>query len=503
MTIHIEKTECIGCGMCEVVCPENAIKVSPGYKAEIDRDACTECLSCINMCPTYSVMEYGQADQKCDVVVIGSGIGGLCAAALLSKLNYRVVLLEKNPLLGGRFTSLWHNDCLFHTGAVIIGHGYDSPVWQILEEVDGKKPEVKEINQFRYRIAGKTYDTYMDQKGALKRLITAVAGEKEEADRFMSAIRKAIAWKKPSDNITLRNWILQYTENEHILRLFQTISSNVCGKYMHELPARAFLKVLGHEASHGGALVPKNGLKDIVDSLAEVITRNGGKVYISADVSKIKVENDRVTGVIAKLGDKTFAVEAGAVVSNAGPIRTIQLTGQKHFDSDYLDEVREKISPSAGMSFHWLSNEPILDFTGIMYVTDTEVINSWIDFNGIWPHWTPEGKYLTGFYPVPSNSPPYNPADIRRIALEDASRLFPDLEDKGAKVVSLHDYRGEWPWLRAPQGIEIGQKTSIQNLYNVGDGVSPGGYSGGDGAAQSAKTVVQSIKDTLKPSKNL
>jgi len=37
-----------------------------------------------------------------DVIVIGGGFGGCVAAALLSKLGKRVILLEKNQQLGGR-----------------------------------------------------------------------------------------------------------------------------------------------------------------------------------------------------------------------------------------------------------------------------------------------------------------------------------------------------------------------------------------------------------------
>ena len=39
--------------------------------------------------------------KKVDYLVIGSGIGGLSCAAALAKCNYKVLVLEKNPSLGG------------------------------------------------------------------------------------------------------------------------------------------------------------------------------------------------------------------------------------------------------------------------------------------------------------------------------------------------------------------------------------------------------------------
>ena len=41
------------------------------------------------------------ANQKYDVLIIGSGISGLCTAALLSKIGRRVLLIEKHHVIGG------------------------------------------------------------------------------------------------------------------------------------------------------------------------------------------------------------------------------------------------------------------------------------------------------------------------------------------------------------------------------------------------------------------
>ncbi len=42
-----------------------------------------------------------QSKNDWDVIVIGSGIGGMAAAAALSKTGYRVLLLEQYHTLGG------------------------------------------------------------------------------------------------------------------------------------------------------------------------------------------------------------------------------------------------------------------------------------------------------------------------------------------------------------------------------------------------------------------
>ena len=52
-----------------------------------------------------------------DVVVIGSGVGGLGVAARLVTSGYRVLVLEKMPVLGGRFASLPYKGFTLSTGA--------------------------------------------------------------------------------------------------------------------------------------------------------------------------------------------------------------------------------------------------------------------------------------------------------------------------------------------------------------------------------------------------
>jgi phytoene desaturase len=44
---------------------------------------------------------------KCDVAVIGAGIGGLCTAALLAHQGYRVVVVERMSSPGGRCSTRW------------------------------------------------------------------------------------------------------------------------------------------------------------------------------------------------------------------------------------------------------------------------------------------------------------------------------------------------------------------------------------------------------------
>lgn len=59
--------------------------------------------------------------NKYDVVIIGSGLGGLCSAYILSKEGYNVCLLEKNRQIGGNLQIFSRSKSIFDTGVHYVG----------------------------------------------------------------------------------------------------------------------------------------------------------------------------------------------------------------------------------------------------------------------------------------------------------------------------------------------------------------------------------------------
>ena len=56
--INISLLKCIGCGTCVISCPTYALSVScDTFQCEVDRELCTNCLECIDYCPTDAIEE--------------------------------------------------------------------------------------------------------------------------------------------------------------------------------------------------------------------------------------------------------------------------------------------------------------------------------------------------------------------------------------------------------------------------------------------------------------
>jgi hypothetical protein len=102
------------------------------------------------------------------------------------------------------------------------------------------------------------------------------------------------------------------------------------------------------------------------------------------------------------------------------------------------------------------------------------------------------------FYLKPEHPTHYEPGKEYQVFLADLHETFPRFEEQGGEILLARHYQSEWPCLRAFPSAENLQKTSVENLYNVGDGVSPRGWFAGAGAAESARMVVEGIKREIK-----
>lgn len=436
------------------------------------------------------------ATTEADVVVIGSGIGGMCAAALLAHAGYKTVVMENLALLGGRYSCIDWQGYKIPTGGHIVNQGKDDPIYQTLEEVGAQGIEFREFKvPVRYRIAGRDHD--LEGKGGLGKIIAAASRDNAEACRVMDALYQAIRGHEPSDVLSLKDWVRQYTDNERIANIFRCQATAFTGVNTHDFPAGEFVRFLRTYARLRGSLVPRHTGKSIIDALATVIKNANGQVLPTTKATKILVANGRVKGVVAEGHEGRRHIDARVVISNVGPKKTVALAGEEGFDGRYLKRVSEAVRPSVAMDYIIVSEAPLLD--ALLFTTDAQRTEAWSPTSLFWPEDAPAGMHVMEGYAVPLSSTDYDPQEEYEVFLRDLQAEFPRFEECRGRVLLSRQFRGDWPVNHCVQGQDLDQRTPVEFLYNVGDGVKPRGWVGASGAALSARLVAEDVRQRLEP----
>ena len=55
VSLEYDPKKCIGCTMCETVCPHGVFAIEQGKAVVIDRNGCMECGACMQNCPTGAI----------------------------------------------------------------------------------------------------------------------------------------------------------------------------------------------------------------------------------------------------------------------------------------------------------------------------------------------------------------------------------------------------------------------------------------------------------------
>ena len=422
--------------------------------------------------------------KEYDVIVVGSGVGGCCAAALLAYQGKRVLLAEKRSYLGGRFSTVNRDGYLCATGGLAVPVGRN--LEQVCEQVgipSGVKPSTKVATW----LDGKLYD---HKGGVTRRIIQEVSESPEEAKRVLSALNRAMQWQPPGNQVSFRDWLNQYTRNRRIHGMFQSTISSLLTVNSNELPAGEYFKVIEVISPLTFGFI-EGGSLALWERIGELVKSAGGDVLVGASAEKILASKNRVTGIQLRYQQRSHQLSAPIVVSNLGPTVTADLLAPEFMEHSYRVAL-ESITPTAIMWLHFASDELLMDYSAIgvgcaRRVNMIDVPSA--EAEGV----APPGKHLYTVGAAPLNS--LDPGDIKAEFAEvmaDLRDIFPDFDEK-CRVLTKTCYRGKWPGFRTVPGSRPSHRTPVENLYNVGDGVCPPGYEGSMGAAKSAQLVFDDI----------
>lgn len=282
-----------------------------------------------------------------DVIVVGSGMGGMTAAAYLAANGKRTLVLEQGDVLGGCTHVFRRNGYEFEVGVHYLGD-CGSPEGNIPTMLRGvgadKRVEFREIDPDGFDVLAFPSVTFPVPRGweaYTNRLLETFPDDAAALRRYMRIIRKlAAAFDRaatPASNrgtaamLTRAGWaapfaMMPLTAVLDVCRVGATPRPVLCGQTpAYAAPANRAPAIVqaGYLKNYveGGAYFPVGGGQVLSATMAEVVRANGGDFRLNSRVRKILVDGGRVRGVELDGGD---VLTAPVVVSNADLKRTYQ-----------------------------------------------------------------------------------------------------------------------------------------------------------------------------------
>jgi phytoene desaturase len=275
--------------------------------------------------------------MKKNILVIGSGFGGLGAASRLLSAGHDVTILEKRDKLGGRAYVYEQNGFKFDGGPTVITAPF---LFDDIWEAAGKKREdyveFVPCDPF-YRIfdhTGKSFDYNNDHEFTLKEIEKWNPEDKQGYEDFLATtkpifdkgfteladkpfLKVSDMLKVAPDLIRLQShknvykYVSQFIKNDFLRQCFSFHPLLVGGNPFDTTSIYAMIHYLERE---WGVHYAMGGTGSIVNAFEKLITEQGGKFRLSTEVDEILVTNGKATGVRLANGE---ILEADTVVSNA------------------------------------------------------------------------------------------------------------------------------------------------------------------------------------------
>lgn len=303
---------------------------------------------------------------RADTVIIGGGVGGTALGALLASAGQRVVLVEKNGIIGGRCASYLRDGFVVDVGVHLFGLGEKGPLGEVCRRA-GEPEAIHWILARHPRVSVH----YRGQTQAFTREMMSSQVEKKELGNLARIMLQVMQMKEAElDRLwhtPLREWLSGFTADPSVHGWFAML----CGIYFCISPevasAAEFIRTLREVMAARSSAYPAGGCGAIPGAYQRIIEEHGGEVRLGCAAEKIVIEQGRAKGVIA--GGE--AIEADRVVSNADIKATIGgLAGAEHFPSEYVQRVQGLTYTAHVVALKVALDTRITDQKMIMYLPD-------------------------------------------------------------------------------------------------------------------------------------
>ncbi|PIN27072.1 Phytoene desaturase [Handroanthus impetiginosus] len=409
--------------------------------------------------PSPTLTQKFPGKPEADVVVIGSGIGGLCCGALLARYNQDVLVLESHDMPGGAAHAFEIKDYKFDSGPSLFS-GFQSrgpqanPLAQVLDALGESLPCATYDSWMVYIPEGeflsrigptdffKDLQTYAgpDAVREWRKLLDAILPLSAAAmalpplsirgdwgvlstagARYAPSLLKSFAQMGPQGALGATKLLRPFSHIIDSLELKDPFIRNwldllaflLAGVKSDGILSAEMIYMFSEWYKPGCCLeYPLHGSGAIVDALVRGLKKFNGRLSLRSHVENIIVEDGRAIGV--KLRGGQFVRAKKAVVTNASMWDTLSLLPKEVIPKPYEDRIKMTPQCDSFMHLHLgFDAEGIREDLGIHHI----VVNNWergvdADQNAVLisvpsvlsPDLAPPGKHVLHAY-MPGTEP--------------------------------------------------------------------------------------------------
>jgi all-trans-retinol 13,14-reductase len=294
--------------------------------------------------------------DKFDVVIIGSGLGGLLCANILSQENYKVCVLEKNRQLGGSLQIFSRDKCIFDTGVHYVGGlGKGQTLYRlfkyfgIMDQLNIQALDEDGFDRIMWEGEEKTYVYGQGYDKFIKNLVADFPEEEAAIVKYCDTIRHICSLfpmynlEEENDDlmndtkvltINTRNFLKEITSNVKLQNVLAATNVLYAGDgdkaplYVHALVINSYI-ISSHRFI--------NGSSQIARLLAKIIKANKGTIINHANVKRLVMEGNELKYAELENG-KT--IEGKIFISSIHPAPTLDMLETDKIRKAYRNRIK-------------------------------------------------------------------------------------------------------------------------------------------------------------------
>lgn len=269
-----------------------------------------------------------------DIIVIGSGLGGMTAANLLARAGHKVLLCEHHFQLGGLATWFRRKDGIIFD---ISLHGFPVGMIKSCRRYWTREiaDSIVQLPSIRFDNPMFSLETTFNREDFTHLLIEKFGIEAATVEAFFDKAR-SMTFVDDQHMTTRELFETFFPGRDDVVRLLMEPITYANGSTLDE-PAITYGIVFSNFMSKG-VFTFRGGTDKLVEMMKAEMEKNGVDIALRTQVEKIAVEEGKIAGIY--INGKL--IRSKAVVSNSNLKSTIfNMTGREYFRPEFIEKAEK------------------------------------------------------------------------------------------------------------------------------------------------------------------